>query len=189
MSNIKNLNYLAIVSVLLLSACSSGSGVKKTSFFDDGSRKQIERAPFSVSDIKKGRGTTQLVGRAYISDFKSYGERTGALVDVILNPVSPTSTQWFNEVCRRGNVLTGPVNESYRSMIRTVKTNQYGQFVFSDVPRGEYYLSARMYWLDTEPFSGPIQYGGLVAKKINLKDSIETIDLNDFDRCRLYFKG
>jgi len=184
MFNIKNLKFLLLGAVLILTACSSSP---RHGFFDKGSRKQVERAVFNPADIKQGSAYAQLVGRAYISDYKSYGERTGALVDVILNPVSGTSTQWFEEVCRRGNVLTGPVNEHYRSKIRTVKTNQYGQFVFTNVPRGEYYLSARMYWLDTQPFSGPVEYGGLVAKRIKLDSSIHTIDLNDFDRCEHYF--
>ena len=184
MFNIKNLKFLSLGALLILSACSSGP---KHGFFEQGSRSQIVRAAFAPSDIKQGPGYAQLVGRAYISDYKSYGERTGALIDVILNPVSGTSTQWFEEVCRRGNVLTGPVDEHYRSKIRTVKTNQYGQFVFTNVPQGEYYLSARMYWLDTQPFSGPVEYGGLVAKRVNLNHSIHTIDLNDQDRCQRYF--
>lgn len=183
MFNIKNLKFLTLSAALILSACSSSPKLG----FDQGSRDQIKRADFEPSDIKQGSDYAQLVGRAYISDYKSYGERTGALLDVILNPVSGTSTQWFQEVCRRGNVLTGPVDERYRSKIRTVKTNQYGQFVFTNVPRGEYYLSARMYWLDTQPFSGPVEYGGLVAKRVNLNHSIHTIDLNDRDRCQRYF--
>ncbi|MDO5667464.1 MAG: carboxypeptidase regulatory-like domain-containing protein [Alcaligenaceae bacterium] len=184
MLKIKNLKILSLAIVLLLAACSSSP---KQGTIDHGGRKDVARVAFNPSDIKQSSARSQLVGRAYISDYKSYGERTGALIDVILNPVSKTSTQWYEEVCRRGNVLTGPINSAYRSKIRTVKTNQYGQFVFSDVPRGEYYLSARMYWLDTQPITGPVQYGGLVAKKISLKDSIETIDLNDSARCQSYF--
>lgn len=187
MFNIKNFKFLTLIAVLLLTACSSSGSGSRAGFYEQGSRKQVDRAAFNPSDIKQSSASTQLVGRAYISDYKSRGERTAALVDVILNPVSGTSTQWFDQVCRRGNVLSGAVDENYRSKIRTVKTNQYGQFVFMDVPRGEYYLSARMYWLDTKPFSGPVEYGGLVAKKIKLNDSIQTIDLNDFDRCQHYF--
>lgn len=184
MFNIRNPKILSLVIVSMFAACSSAP---KHGNIDHGGRKDVVRVAFNPSDIKQSATYSQLVGRAYISDYKSYGERTGALIDVILNPVSTTSTQWFNEVCRRGNVLVGPISEAYRSKIRTVKTNQYGQFVFSDVPRGDYYLSARMYWLDTQPISGPVQYGGLVAKKISLRNSIETIDLNDFDRCQSYF--
>lgn len=184
MFNLKKTRFLLFVVTLFLAACSSSP---RHSHIDHGGRKEVSRAAFNPSDIKQGSGYSQLVGRAYISDYKSYGERTGALIDVILNPVSTTSTQWFDEVCRKGNVLTGPVDQNYRSKIRTVKTNQYGQFVFTDVPPGDYYLSARMYWLDTQPFTGPVQYGGLVAKKITLGHAIETIDLNDFDRCQHYF--
>lgn len=184
MFNFKTPKLVSLFVVLLLAACSSGP---RQGTIDHGGRKDVQRVAFNPSDIKQSSAFSQLVGRAYISDYKSYGERTGALIDVILNPVSGTSTQWFDEVCRRGNVLTGPINSAYRAKIRTVKTNQYGQFVFTDVPRGDYYLSARMYWLDTQPISGPVQYGGLVAKKISLRDSIETIDLNDFDRCQSYF--
>ena len=185
MINIKNPIILSLATALLLSAC---AGSPKHGGIAHGGRKEIARTPFKISDIKQSSARSQLVGRAYISDYRNHGERTGALIDVILNPVSGTSTQWFNEVCRRGNILTGPMDRAYRSKIRTVKTNQYGQFVFSDVPRGDYYLSARMYWLDTQPITGPVQYGGLVAKKISLKKPIETIDLNDFDRCQSYFR-
>lgn len=184
MINLRNPKFLSLAALCLLTACSS---TKQLGSIDHGVRKQVPRLAFNPADIRQGSNYTQLVGRAFISDYKNYGERTGALIDVILNPVSASSTQWFEEVCRRGNVLSGPVSEAYRSRIRTVKTNQYGQFVFTDVPRGDYYLSARMYWLDTKPFTGPVQYGGLVAKKISLRDSIETIDLHDKDRCQAYY--
>lgn len=185
MINFRNPKILSLAALCLLTACSGTP--KQLGSIDHGVRKSVLRVAFNPADIKQSSSYSQLVGRAFISDYKNYGERTGALIDVILNPVSGTSTQWFEEVCRRGHVLAGPLSEAYRSRIRTVKTNQYGQFVFTDVPRGDYYLSARMYWLDTTPFSGPVQYGGLVAKKISLRDSIETIDLNDKDRCQAYY--
>ena len=45
-----------------------------------------------------------------------------------------------------------------------------------------------MYMLDTQPITVPAHNGCLVAKKISLKNPIETIDLNDFDRCQSYFR-
>lgn len=188
MSSGKYLKYVSLAVALVLTACSSSGPRSTGGGYSAGTRQEVPRAVFNPSEIKQGRAVSQLVGRAYLGDYHSYGDRVAVGVDVILNPVSGASNQWYNEVCRRGNVLTGPIDERYRARIRTVRTDHYGQYVFTDVPQGEYYLSARMYWIDKEPFSGPVQYGGLVAKKIKLDEAIETIDLNDFARCQGYFK-
>lgn len=110
----------------------------------------------------------QVVGRIYLRNQNDSSERTGKYVEVALNPVSNASNQWYRDVCLGGFELAGDIGPSYRNMIRTSVSNEMGQFAFPNVPEGEYYLSARLYWFDEKPMSGPEMYGGLLAKKIRV---------------------
>lgn len=168
----------------ILVACSSSP---RHEHLDHSGRHEVQRVAFDTGQLRRGQGVAHVVGRAFIRDHATYGERASSAIDVILNPVSEASRQWYDEVCRRGNVLVGPIDRQYQSYVRTTRTNTFGQFVFENVPQGEYYLSARMYWLDKTPYSGPVQYGGLVAKKVNLAQGLEVIDLSDDDRCNAYY--
>lgn len=171
---------------LILSACSTVTSYKYGSI-QHRKRPLIERVVFNPADIRTEDGEVHLVGRVYLLDPSLNEEHVGNGVDVVLNPVSQASNQWFNEVCRKGNVLVGIINPRYEQAMNKVKTNEYGQFAFPKVAPGEYYLSSRLYWQDTTPFSGPIEYGGLLAKKITLRGDAMAIDLNQQDRCPGYY--
>lgn len=175
----------AVALSLLLTAC--GSSPQRNAVKHKVRKEDKNRVPFKESDLKQGPGKTMLVGRAWLNDATQSGQRTGANIDIILNPVTPTSTQWFNEVCRQGKVLNKSTDSRYKAHIHTSRTNQFGQYVFMDVPVGEYYLVARMYWMDEKPYSGPVQYGGLLAKKVQLGSTTNTVNLDDGDACRPYF--
>ncbi|NLY65534.1 MAG: carboxypeptidase regulatory-like domain-containing protein [Alcaligenaceae bacterium] len=172
---------------LILAGCSSTS-VQKDRSLEHTPRKQVERVVYSGSPSNQAaRERTMLVGQVYITDRVNGGNRTGALIDVVLNPISNASQQWYQEVCRSGKVLTGQAGQAYRSQAFATKTNEFGQFAFPSVPTGEYYLTSRLYWIDTKPMSGPVEYGGLLAKKVNLVQGTNAIDLNDSDKCQRYF--
>lgn len=171
---------------LILSACGTVTSYKYKSI-GHSKRPQVERVAFNPSDIKQSGGEVHLVGRVYLRDQFRNEERVGNGVDVVLNPVSKASTQWFTEVCRRGKVLVGEVDPLYEHAMDIVKTNEFGQFAFPGVAPGEYYLSTRLYWQDTAPFSGPVEYGGLLAKKVKLTGDAVAIDLSQKDRCPGYY--
>lgn len=178
-----NLRVMAVLSLaLVLSACGT---TKRYGSIAHPKRVQVERVAFNSSDIVQGPGTTMLVGRAYLGD--QFQERVANFVDVVLNPVSRASDQWYQEVCQRGKVLTGKLDPAYSKRRYLAKTNNFGQFAFSQVPKGEYYLTTRLYWLDTKPSSGPVEYGGLLAKRVKLDAATHTIDLNQQSRCPGYF--
>ncbi|NEN74952.1 carboxypeptidase regulatory-like domain-containing protein [Pelistega sp. NLN82] len=179
--------FVSIVGItLFLAACSTVTQHRYRSI-DHVKRPHVERVNFDPSDIKKGTGTTQLVGRAYLQDSRQFKEYSGAMIDVVLNPVSKASEQWFKEVCQRGRVLSEPASALYKQALYQVKTNTFGQFAFPNVPQGEYFLSTRLYWVDTAPRSGPVEYGGLLAKRVKLTSAAQAIDLNQQDRCAGYF--
>ncbi len=178
---------LAIIAAAVLAGCSSTKTGRDRSI-SHSPRDQVVRIGYDESAYALPIGQpTMLVGRAFIYDAINGGERSGGNVDVVLNPVSAMSDQWFNEVCRRGNVLAGKADPRYAARAYASKTNSFGQFAFTNVPAGEYYLTTRLYWMDTKPFSGAVQYGGLLAKKIRLIPGTNTINLSDSDKCRGYF--
>ncbi len=150
-------------------------------------RPQVDRVAFNPDDLKKGAGVAHVVGRAYLLNTRAFQERVANFADVVLNPVSAASTQWFTEVCRRGKVLKGEANPLYEHAMFMTKTNSYGQFAFPNVPAGDYYLSTKLYWMDTAPRSGPVEYGGLLAKKVTLAAGAVSMDLSQKDRCPGYF--
>ncbi|WP_038369114.1 carboxypeptidase-like regulatory domain-containing protein [Brackiella oedipodis] len=169
--------------ILALAACASSPAKNPVKHKV---RKEVPRVAFDASQIKAGSEKTMLVGLAYILEGTTH-VRHASNIDVVLNPVTESSTQWFNEVCHKGRVLEGEGEAAYRQHIYTTKTNEYGQYVFLDVPVGEYYLTSRMYWFDTKPMSGPVQYGGLVAKKLKLESGPNTINITSDDRCPMYY--
>ncbi len=174
------------LSVVGLAACSTVTSHRYQSIGHP-KRPQVERVEFNPAEIKKDAGVTHVVGRAYLLDTRAFQERVANFADVVLNPVSAASTQWYTEVCRRGKVLKGEPNPLYQHAMFQTKTNSYGQFAFPNVPAGEYYLSTKLYWIDTAPRSGPVEYGGLLAKRVKLVAGATSIDLNQQDRCPGYF--
>lgn len=178
---------LVVIAAAVVAGCSSTKTGKDHSL-SHSPRKQVERIAYDESAYALPIGQpTMLVGRAFIYDAINGGERSGGHVDVVLNPVSAMSDQWFNVVCRRGHVLAGKPDPRYAARAYATKTNSFGQFAFNNVPAGEYYLTTRLYWMDTKPFSGAVQYGGLLAKKVRLAPGTNTINLSDSDKCRGYF--
>lgn len=181
------LRFIVPAAALVLAGCSS-SPVKKDRFLEHAPRKQVQRVAYNGSpDVAATQAKTMLVGQVHIHDRVNGGVRTGAYLDVVLNPVSAASNQWYQEVCRAGKVLNGQPDQRYVRNAFQAKTNDYGQFVFTNVPVGEYYLTSRLYWIDTKPISGPVEYGGLLSKKISLVAGTNAFDLNDTDKCHGYF--
>lgn len=179
---------LAIIAAAAVAGCSSTKPGSRDHSISHSPRKQVERIDYNESAYALPVGQpTMLVGRAFIYDAVNGGERSGGNVDVVLNPVSAMSDQWFDVVCRGGNVLAGKPHPRYAARAFASKTNSFGQYAFSNVPSGEYYLTTRLYWIDTKPFSGAVQYGGLLAKKVRLVPGTNTINLSDSDKCRGYF--
>lgn len=177
---------ILLVSVMGLTACGTVTQHRYQSITHP-KRPQVERVQFNPAEIKKESDVAHVVGRAYLREVKNNQERVANFSEVVLNPVSTASTQWFNEVCRRGKVLKGDINPLYEHAMYKTKTNNYGQFAFPNIPTGEYYLSTKLYWMDTAPRSGPVEYGGLITKKVKLVAGAVSIDLNQQDRCPGYF--
>lgn len=170
----------------VVSACSTVTKHKYQSI-GHSKRPSVERIKFDPSTLKQGSGEAHLVGRVYLRDNQLFQEYVGAQVEVVLNPVSQASTQWFKEVCQRGKRLVGEVDPLYEHAMLIVKSNDYGQFAFPNVPTGEYYISSRIYRWDEAPFSGPVEYGGLLAKKVTLTAGAVSVDLNQQNACPGYY--
>lgn len=184
----KNIRWFIVpIMALVLAGCSSTPSKKDRSLQHE-PRKQVQRIAYTgIPATSATQEKTMLVGVVYMRDRINGGDRTGAYIDVVLNPVSSSSNQWYQQVCRAGNVLSGQPDQRYVRDAYYAKTNNFGQFAFPSVPVGEYYLTSRLYWIDTKPMSGPVEYGGLLSKKIRLVAGTNAINLNDADKCRGYF--
>ena len=179
---------LVLTAAAVLAGCSSTKTGGRDSSISHKPRAQVDRMAYDEGAYALPVGQpTMLVGRTFIYDRINGGERSGSYVDVVLNPLSEMSTQWFDEVCRGGRVLKGKPDPRYAARAYASKTNSFGQYAFTNVPSGEYYLTTRLYWMDTKPFSGAVQYGGLLAKKVRLIPGTNTINLSDSDKCRGYY--
>ncbi|MCP6769344.1 carboxypeptidase-like regulatory domain-containing protein, partial [Klebsiella pneumoniae] len=63
----------------------------------------------------------------------------GAGSEIILNPVTSLSLQWYDEA-RRGNLMSEP-DPRYVAAGRTTKADAEGRFEFRNVPPGEYFVN------------------------------------------------
>lgn len=121
------------------------------------------------------KGTATVRGQAFLKT-RGGDVKTAAGEEVILNPVTSYSQQWFDVAYVGGRELKEP-DARYSEYQRRKVADAEGRFQFSDVPAGEYFVVARVVWDAAVGYQGSlVQQGGYVAKKIEVKDG-ELIDV------------
>lgn len=152
--------------------------------------KGIERHVFDASTLRLDMNTrTNFRGQVALNDKHRKRVIGAANLEVVLNPVSNTSLQWYKLVCQQGETLQVNASEQYRRLLKVAYTNQKGAFSFEQVPVGEYFLVSQIYWYDKTNYMGPEQYGGLLAKRIYIEPKNNRINLTEKDACKAHFKG
>lgn len=142
----------AVAAALLVSACSlwPGGGEKERSLKSSGVF--TPTVAFNPADAAYVRqpGNAQVVGRAWL--LQPTGEiRYGRRAKVDLMPVTPYSRQWIQAVFGEGNVSrrilkTDATYADFRKYVRQTVADEQGQFYFSRVPAGEYFVHAVVQW-------------------------------------------
>jgi hypothetical protein len=135
--------------------------------------KPVERMPFPVNEYaalsKAGSGVVdgQLFFKTVGGDVK-YG--AGSLVS--LNPITTYSEQWFDAAHVRHAPITAgdPRQDAY---IRTVQADGGGNFHFSNVPPGKYFVSGVVMWQAPTQF-GLSNQGGRLTNRVDVKDGETT---------------
>jgi len=107
---------------------------------------------------------------------------------VSLNPVTSYSTEWWNRTVVGGLNLRS-ADEREQKYLRTALTDAQGRFVFSDLPRGEYFVVAALNTTAASTgTSGPSN--SLVGQRVHLTEGGKVdLVLNDVHRTVAFARG
>lgn len=124
----------------------------------------------------KHEGTAIIRGQAFLKT-RGGNIKYAAGEIVTLNPVTTYSQQWFVESVINSNILA-PYDPRLNNYIRVKIADASGNFKFTNVPAGEYYLNTKVTWEIVSGYKGNLEQQGLtlVTKvKVNEAQEIEVI--------------
>ncbi|HVP56691.1 MAG TPA: hypothetical protein VMU02_01230 [bacterium] len=132
---------------------------------------QVARIPFPQAEYDRLNvtGTAVITGQAFMKT--GGGEvKTAAGHDVLLNPVTSYSNQWY-EVAYIQHKPIAKADSTLSKYVLRQTADGDGHFTFRDVPAGDYYLVAPVYWDEPGSNGGPpVHQGGLIAKRISVAE-------------------
>lgn len=139
----------------------------------------VERIPFPVAEYEAllKTGTGKVTGQAFLRT-QGGDVITAAGSEVILNPVTSYSNQWYAayqaNVLNRLNttILSEPDPRILRYFLQTT-ADASGQFEFNNVPPGDYYVTTSVTWFPTGRYSR-IQQGGFISRRIQVSNEATT---------------
>lgn len=101
------------------------------------------------------------------------GDVKVAAGEVILNPVTSYSEEWYEKGYIQGRYLGQPDQRIWEYTMTTIADGD-GRFVFKNVPPGQYFVTTTVTWEAPtgRQFTLQIQ-GGLVTKRITVNDEDE----------------
>lgn len=152
--------------VLLLAACA-------------GQPEIVKRIPFNPHEFAQlpTTGTATVTGQAFItgSDGRQYyphGEQAR------LNPITSYSRQWYQvHYLDRKNI--GDADPRYLEYVYKAEFTQQGRFTFQNIPAGDYYLSAPIFWLEEIKMKdGSIlmkRQGAFICREIHVEEGKTTV--------------
>ncbi|GGX11122.1 hypothetical protein GCM10007242_16470 [Pigmentiphaga litoralis] len=129
-------------------------------------RTTVTRLPFNEAEYaslaKTGTGVVR--GQLFAKQ-RGGGVVKGAGSEILLNPVTSLSLQWYDAV-RAGNMMSEP-DPRYMAATRTTRADAEGRFEFRAVPPGEYFVTGAVSW--EVPQIG-VQ-GGAVVERVKVQDA------------------
>ncbi len=119
--------------LLLLGACASTPLPRQAAF------SQTEYAPYDQ------RGDASISGLVSLRSDEDNVTSGGGCKEVVLEPVTSYSTEWFDHEIMKNERLAPPDPRAltYR---RTTQMDSAGHFHFEQLPAGSYYLACLMRW-------------------------------------------
>lgn len=116
-------------------------------------------------------GTGKLTGQAFTKT-RGGDVKYAAGNMVALNPVTTYSTEWFNVWAKQSRVMSEPDQRALK-YARTTTADGMGNFEFSGLPAGEYYVVTGIFWEVPGP-NGLTTTGTNVGEKVVIKDGEAT---------------
>ncbi|MBU1599373.1 hypothetical protein KKG61_04625 [bacterium] len=139
---------------------------------------QISRMAFPENEYQNlaKSGSAVVKGQAFLKT-RGGDVKMAAGNDVILNPVTSYSNEWYEKYYIQGKPLVEPDSRVWNYVIRTVADGS-GRFIFKNVPAGQYFVTTFVTWEAPTDYGGALQVqGGTVTKRITVNegDEIEVI--------------
>jgi hypothetical protein len=136
-----------------------------------------QRITFPVSEYNSlnREGTGIVNGQAFLKT-RGGDVKTAAGEEVLLNPVTSYSNQWYKVAYTGNKPITEP-DPRYWNYVRKEIADADGRFTFKNVPPGDYYLTTTVYWEAPVGYHGAlVRQGGLISRKITVVND-ETLDV------------
>lgn len=129
--------------------------------------KPFDRIPFPAAEYAPlpTAGTGVVEGQVFM---KTVGGdvKSGAGAEVVLNPITSYSEQWYDAAyVKHAPIQKG--DERQEKYLRIVQADGSGNFKFSDVPPGKYFLTSGVFW-QAPPQFGLTQQGSQMTNRINV---------------------
>ena len=134
----------------------------------------IDRIPFPEDEYRSlaSTGTAIVKGQAFLKT-RGGDVKTAAGNEVILNPVTTYSNQWYESYYLQGLPMKEPDPRVWKYIRKTVADGD-GRFTFKNVALGEYYVTTGVFWEAPVGYQGAlVRQGGAVSKRISVKDNEE----------------
>ena len=154
---------MVVVAVLVLAGCAAQKKIQL-----------VERIPFPENEYVQLQktGTASVKGQAFLKT-RGGDVKVAAGEEIILNPVTSYSTQWYEQAYLTQKMLSPADSRQEQYIIKTIGDGS-GRFVFKNVPAGEYYLTARVVWESPTGYQGAMELqGGYFSKRIKVADREE----------------
>jgi len=135
--------------------------------------KPADRIPFPEDEYKRlaSTGTAIVKGQAFLKT-RGGDVKTAAGNEVILNPVTSYSNQWY-EYYLQGVPMKEPDARLWQYVKKQIADGN-GRFTFKNVPAGDYYVTVPVFWEAPVGYQGAlVRQGGVVSKKITVNDGDE----------------
>jgi hypothetical protein len=117
----------------------------------------------------EGVGTSTITGQSFLKTRRG-DVKFGAGDEIILNPVTTYSTEWWTKAIVGGKTL-GPGDDRAKGHTRTAVADGEGRFRFDSLPAGRYYVLSSVVWeVPSVKHPGIIeQTGGLVGLEVTTR--------------------
>lgn len=136
----------------------------------------VPRAPFPAAeyDALPKTGSGSLTGQVFMRTVGG-DVKFGAGSDVHLQPVTSYSQQWYDVNYLGGQPLSAPDSRASQGLL-TTQADGNGNFSFSNVPPGKYFLSSTVTWQAPSQY-GLLPQGGVVAKIVTISNGTQSREM------------
>lgn len=137
----------------------------------------IQRIPFPTEEYSRlaTSGTATIKGQAFLKT-RGGDVKTAAGNEVLLNPVTSYSQQWYEVNYLRQELISQADPQIWKHIKKKIADAE-GRFTFEAVPPGDYFIATTVVWEAPTGYRGAlIPQGGMIVNKISINEG-EALDI------------